>query len=96
MNKDVTVVVARKSDNYEVARLFKQLYSGKGEDEAPYYPYFDDVDPTHVKFDHKLFIAKAGDKTVGFCWSMYYEHVKKKCITIIEEMIVDEKYRGKG
>jgi GNAT superfamily N-acetyltransferase len=27
---------------------------------------------------------------------MYYEHVKKKGITMIEEMIVDKKYRGKG
>jgi len=32
---------------------------------------------------------------IGFCWAIYYEHIKNKGVGVIEELYVDEEYRRK-
>lgn len=90
--EEIKIGIARDGDSKELTELYRKLYEG---DEKQKF-YSSKVVPSAVKFGNRIFIAKANKKIVGFCWAIWYEHIKNKGVGIIEELYVDEGYRRKG
>lgn len=88
----IKIDTAKESDSKELTNLYKELYAG---DEKMKY-YTSKVVPSHVRFGNKIFVARGGGKVVGFCWAIWYEHVKNKGVGMLEELYVDAAYRRKG
>ena len=88
----IKIEPAKESDNKDITKLFRKLYEG---DENMKF-YSSKVSPSNVRFGSKVFVAREKNRLVGFCWAIWYEHIKNKGVGIIEELYVDEGYRRKG
>lgn len=64
----------KESDNKDITKLFRKLYEG---DENMKF-YSSKVNPSNVGFGSKVFVAREKNRLVGFCWAVWYEHIKNK------------------
>ncbi len=83
---------AKDCDSQELTDLYRKLYEG---DEKMKF-YSSKVVPSKVRFGNKIFVVREKKKVVGFCWAIWYEHIKNKGVGVIEELYVDKEYRRKG
>jgi ribosomal protein S18 acetylase RimI-like enzyme len=90
--KGIKIETAKESDSEGLTRLFRKLYEG---DEDKKF-YSSKASPSNVRLGSKVFVARENKRLVGFCWAIWYEHIKNKGVGIIEELYVDEGYRRKG
>jgi ribosomal protein S18 acetylase RimI-like enzyme len=86
------IKIANRGDTEQLTKLYKKLY--KGDEKTSF--YYSKADPTKFSSGSKVFIAVDKNKIVGFCWSIFYEHVRNKGVGYIEELYVDEAYRRRG
>ena len=77
---------AKDSDSKELTGLYRRLYEG---DEKKKF-YSSKVVPSKVRFGSKIFVARDKKKVIGFCWAIWYEHIKNKGVGVIEELYVDK------
>jgi hypothetical protein len=77
---------AKGSDSKELTGLYRRLYEG---DEKKKF-YSSKVVPSKVRFGSKIFVARDKKKVIGFCWAIWYEHIKNKGVGVIEELYVDK------
>ncbi|ASI13743.1 GNAT family N-acetyltransferase [Candidatus Mancarchaeum acidiphilum] len=89
---NVTLKEATDSDEKGLTRLYRKLYEGDEDQDF----FKSKAIPSYFKSGSKVFIARSGNDTIGFVWAIYYEHIKSKGIGIIEELYVDDGYRGRG
>ena len=87
----IQIGVAKDGDSKELTDLYRKLYEG---DEKKKF-YSSKVVPSKVRFGSRIFVARDKKKMIGFCWAIYYEHIKNKGVGVIEELYVDEEYRRK-
>ena len=90
--KGIKIEIALDKDSKELTRLYRKFYSG---DEKQGF-FNSKAIPSRLKAGSRVFIAKEGDKIAGFAWAIFYEHIKNKGVGIIEELYIDDSYRGKG
>lgn len=88
----IKIEPAKNSDSEELTNLYRKLYEG---DEKKKF-YSSKIMPSKVRFGNKIFVARDKKKLVGFCWAIWYEHIKNKGVGIIEELYVEKGYRRKG
>jgi len=87
----IKIGLAKDSDSQGLTHLYRKLYEGDEEKKF----YSSKVIPSHIRFGSKVFVARANKKIVGFCWAVWYEHIKNKGVGVIEELYVDKEYRRK-
>lgn len=85
----IKIGVASDSDSKQLTELYRKLYEG---DEKTKF-YNSKVIPSKVRFGSRVFVARDKKKLIGFCWAIWYEHIKNKGVGIIEELYVDKEYR---
>ncbi|MCL4389115.1 GNAT family N-acetyltransferase [Candidatus Marsarchaeota archaeon] len=81
------IVEAKKNDFKGITSLYYQLYPKRGK-------------PPLVKFRtprlaSKIFVSKEGAKVIGFILAIFISYSKSR-FGYLEELIVDQKYRGRG
>ncbi len=88
----IGIKAAVDNDADELTYLYRKLYKGDEDQEF----FNSKAIPSYFNSGSKVFVAKDGNKAVGFIWVIYYEHIKNKGIGIIEELYIDNNYRRKG
>lgn len=85
----IKIGVASDRDSKQLTELYRKLYEG---DEKTKF-YNSKVIPSKVRFGSRVFVARDKKKLIGFCWAIWYEHIKNKGVGMIEELYVDKEYR---
>jgi GNAT superfamily N-acetyltransferase len=70
--------------------MYKKLYAG---DEKQKF-YSSKLSLTGFESGQIILVAKSNDKIVGYCWIVWYEHIKEKGIAFLEEIYLEENVRG--
>ncbi|MGC8479208.1 MAG: GNAT family N-acetyltransferase [Candidatus Micrarchaeia archaeon] len=87
--EQIVIRKARNKDLKEITHYFRELYKGDEEQEF----YKSNLSLHMHKSGQIVFVALSGKKLIGYVWAVYYEHIKNKGVTYIEELFVSEKYR---
>lgn len=83
---------ASKEDIDEIKEGYRDLYHG---DEKQKF-YGSKIVLDALKSGQIILVAEIDKKAVGYCWAVWYEHIKNKGIAYIEELQVDDDNRSKG
>ena len=93
MDNPIRIVkVPKASDNLDLSAvegLYRELYEG---DENQQF-YRSRLDLNAFRSGQILLAAKSGNKIIGYCWVVWYEHIKKKGVGYLEELYVEESAR---
>lgn len=83
---------ASRADTGQITGLYRKLYEG---DEGLTF-YRSVANPARFMAASKVFVAIESGRIVGFCWCVYYEHIRNKGSGYIEELFVERRYRRSG
>lgn len=88
----VKITEASTQDMEKLEDMYKKLYNG---DEKQKF-YNSKISITEFKSGQIILVAKDRDKIVGYCWLIWYNHIKEKGVGYLEELYVEEDMRNQG
>ena len=74
----------------KIGEMYRKLYAG---DEKQKF-YSSKPSSTGFRSGQIILVAKDKDRIAGYCWVVWYQHIKEKGISYLEEIYLEESVRG--